>query len=58
MTSELEDVDYAAMADDDLVIDKILVTGTTYYRSNKNSDAAKKLSKIWKILQKNCSVHY
>ena len=33
ITSESVDNDYATMLDDDLVIDEILVAGTTYYKS-------------------------
>ena len=37
MMSESVDADYATMLDNDSVVDKILVEGTTYYKSKKNS---------------------
>ena len=51
ITSESLDTDYATILNDDLVIDEILVAGTTYHKGKKRSAYAKHLSKTWKILQ-------
>ena len=47
ITSEKSvDNDYDTILDDDSVIDEILIAGTTYYKSKKNSTTADHLSKI------------
>ena len=51
--SELVDIDYVTVLDNDSAIYEILVTGTAYHTSNKNITTAKHLFKIRKISQEN-----
>ena len=46
ISSESLDAIYSTILNDDSVTDGILVAGTTYYKSKKDSKTAKKLSKI------------